>query len=184
MNLIVENFRASNALQFGFWDSTKDAAKIDCKLSGDCQDNIRPLLEAVRDRGVLLAVIVPGCGTFQIPVDRQAIVLIDDSISLGPLTFDEGSIAAFLKRCEGPAFIVSSAPLIAYHSETVRAERAKQRAKALVPCFRDAADAAVSRTESVLLIETSPEWHDAWRELIERISPRLKGQIVLNDGAA
>jgi hypothetical protein len=144
-----------NPLAFAtrFWDREKDAEALGALPHSDY---LAPLLAAVLDHGILLAAVMPQCGGFLIPVGRQAIVLIDDSLSPGPMAFDETSIGQFLKRCESQAILVAS------------------RGAKRVAGFRAAAQTAVNNRESVLLINTTPEQHGAWRSLIWRLSPRLK----------
>jgi hypothetical protein len=152
-----------NPLTFAirFWDGKQDAAAIEHVLSSDPQLPAAPLLRAVRDHNVFLAAIMPLCGAFEIPADRQAVVVISDELSLGPDAFDTKSIERFLKRCEDRAILVAA------------------RGPKQIAAFDDAARTAVDRLQSVLLVDTTPEQHPSWHVLISQISPRTRGSYVL-----
>jgi hypothetical protein len=161
---------AGEAFEIRHWDASDGHPAFS-------QPHLRPLLGAL-DHGIRLIAIPPLCGAFVAPLTRQAIVVIFDGLSLGPQGFDESSIRVFLKRCEGPTLIASANP------PGFDPARMKQRERGLLPFFKDAAESAISKRASVLVIETTPEQHGNWCDVIRRISPRLDGSYNFTGGAA
>lgn len=115
--------------------------------------HLRPILLAVRDHGVGLAV-VPQCrDTFELPTARPHVVIIGDDLheALGPTAFDRLSLKRVVRRA-GAAIVVSSSP-------------------EFLPYATAAGIALLGR--DVVLVETLPAFELEWIHYIERYRPGI-----------
>jgi hypothetical protein len=118
-------------------------------------EHLRPIMRAVRDHGVTLAVALPGQGTQQPPMDKATIFIICDDVceAEGPAAFHHGTLRDFIRTCR-LAVIVSCEPL--------------------TEVYTIAAIMAVLTGRNIILIETNLKYEQAWRDLIEAERPDLR----------
>ena len=116
----------------------------------------RPLLEAVRDRGVIIFSVAQRAGPFRPPYSKQhpliALIGDDTDVALGPDGFHKKS----LRRLMGSAsagIIVASAPVVGV--------------------YETAAFIAGSFRQKVFIIETRPEQEIPWAQFSEDAAPHL-----------
>jgi hypothetical protein len=158
-----------------FWDGGAGAAELALRIEQNGTDYFLPVVDAVRIYGILFAAILPLNPFFEIPADRQSIVVLVDSwgAGFGPDGFDAESISKFIRRCESQAIIVSeSADALSITNGTPSAPIDSAGAARLAAAYRDAASVAIGNRESVLIVHTTSLAHHAeWRKFIRSISP-------------
>jgi hypothetical protein len=117
----------------------------------------QPIALAIR-HGAGLAQVMQHEGSFRVPLDKPTMLIIGDDLhlALGPKAFNTGSLRRFVQRA-GHAIVVSSWP--------------DPRAYAAA-----AYSAAVLR-EHAVLVETLPEFEQAWIDAITGINPKINMTI-------
>lgn len=117
--------------------------------------HLRPIIEAVRDRGAAMLFVGQSATPFRIPKDsrKPAIVLLGDDFdhAVGPEGFHLPSVRRAMRACQAFA-VVSSGPL--------------------APVYASIAGASVIGRCNVMLIETRIDQEIPWLAMVQKLAPR------------
>jgi hypothetical protein len=124
----------------------------------------KPLLEAMHDHDIQVAVVPQGNGPFELCLERPAVIVLQDSPeSLGPAGFDVLSVKTFLFEVKN-VIVISSQPTAA--------------------AYLTAAFQPVRCGVNCLVIETTPAHEADWISLVRGVRPSVPMLIFNADGCS